>query len=173
MIHLQIACPQSNWRKSYVLWINRFNVGYKVFLFKGKLLKFEKIFTDKSHEQMKGGVLWNTAYIFFFFCKILYMNPENFHFIFTCHCPSLCQRVFLSNFGHWIILHVHIPSKIPSSAVVCAARSPLDIHCLVLQSNMQEFSTLVWCSRVQFERLHASQQSCGVSHLLLHSSLFK
>lgn len=69
MIHLQIACPQSNWRKSYVLWINRFNVGYKVFLFKGKLLKFEKIFTDKSHEQMQGGVLWNTAYIFFFFVK--------------------------------------------------------------------------------------------------------
>lgn len=72
-------------------------MGYKVFLFKGKLLKFEKIFTDKLHDdQIQSGVLWNTAHIFFW--KILYMNPEHFHFIFTCHCPSLCQRV------SWLIL---------------------------------------------------------------------
>lgn len=111
--------------------------------------------------------------LFFFLGKVPYMNPKNFHFIFTCHCISLCQRAFLTNFGHWMILHVHTPSQIPSSAVGCAALSPFDILCLVLQSKVQEFSTLVWCSSMQFERLQASQQSCGVSYLLLHPSLFK
>lgn len=133
----KLHVPKVTEERSYVLWINRFSWVTKSFFSKANCKNFKK----------KSLITWgpdtdgNTVY-FFFFVKSFIWTPK----IFTSssvvtvlhHVRELSWLILVTR---WLFMCTLTLSQIPSSAVVCAVPSPLDIPCLGLQSNVEEFST--------------------------------